>query len=92
MDETGRDLAPRRATARLWPQTERLKAALLLRRDGEARAAAQGLWQYLQTPRAGLWRDKMREDGTLVEEPAPASSLYHIICAVASLKEYGPLT
>jgi mannose-6-phosphate isomerase len=31
----------------------------------------------------------MREDGTFVEEPAPASSLYHIICAVASLKEYG---
>jgi mannose-6-phosphate isomerase len=89
MDEVGRDLRPRRATARLWPQTERLKAALILRRDDEARAAAQGLWQYLQTPHPGLWRDKMGEDGHFVEEPAPASSLYHIICAVASLKEYG---
>lgn len=89
MDETGRTLKPRHATARLWPQTERLKAALLLRQEDEARASAQGLWQYLQTPLPGLWRDKMREDGSFVEEAAPASSLYHIICAVAALKEYG---
>jgi hypothetical protein len=34
----------------------------------------------------------MDEDGRFVDEPAPASSLYHIICAVASLKEYGTLT
>lgn len=92
MDETDRNLRPRRATARLWPQTERLKAALLLRREDEARAAARGLWQYLQTPCPGLWRDKMEYDGSLAEEPAPASSLYHIICAVGSLKEYGKLT
>jgi mannose-1-phosphate guanylyltransferase/mannose-6-phosphate isomerase len=88
VDETGPDLRIRRATARLWPQTERLKAALLLGEDNEARAAAAGLWQYLDTPRPGLWRDKMREDGSFVEEPAPASSLYHIICAVASLKAW----
>ena len=92
IDETGRGLHPRRATARLWPQTERLKAALLLRQEEEACAAARGLWQYLQTPRPGLWRDKMDEEGRFVDEPAPASSLYHIICAVASLKEYGTLT
>jgi mannose-6-phosphate isomerase len=33
------------------------------------------------------WRDRRREDGAFVDEPAPASSLYHIICAVAALKE-----
>ena len=88
IDEMDRNLEPRRATARLWPQTERLKAALLLRREDEACAAAEGLWQYLQTPLTGLWRDKMLQDGSFVEEPAPASSLYHIICAVASLKAY----
>ena len=91
-DETDKALRPRRATARLWPQAERLKAALLLRRADEARAAAQGLWQYLDTPKPGLWRDKMREDGGFVEEPSPASTLYHVICAVAALKEYGTLT
>lgn len=92
MDDSG---APRRITARLWPQTERLKAALILR-DGargadrlayeaQAQEAAQTLGRYLETPLKGLWRDKMLPDGSFVEEPAPASSLYHIICAVASL-------
>ncbi len=33
IDETDPDMTPRRATARLWPQTERLKAALLLGED-----------------------------------------------------------
>jgi mannose-6-phosphate isomerase len=92
MDETDPDMVPRRATARLWPQTERLKAALLLGEDDEARAAAQSLWRYLETRKAGLWRDKMREDGSFVDEPSPASSLYHIICAVASLRSHGALT
>lgn len=92
LDETDRELHPRRATARLWPQTERLKAALLLSQETEARAAAEGLWKYLETPVAGLWRDKLREDGSFVDEAAPASTLYHVICAVASLKEYGRLT
>jgi mannose-1-phosphate guanylyltransferase/mannose-6-phosphate isomerase len=88
LDETDSAMKPRRATARLWPQTERLKAALILNDEAQAQAAAAGLWQYLQTPVPGLWRDKMREDGGFVEEAAPASSLYHIICAVASLKAY----
>jgi mannose-6-phosphate isomerase len=87
LDETDAALRPRRATARLWPQTERLKAALLLGREAEGRAAAHALWQYLETPVSGLWRDRRREDGAFVDEPAPASSLYHIICAVAALKE-----
>lgn len=87
IDETDTTMRPRRASARLWPQTERLKAALLLGRDTQAQAAAEGLWRYLQTPIPGLWRDKLGEDGGFVDEPAPASSLYHIICAVASLRE-----
>ncbi|HWA70544.1 MAG TPA: AGE family epimerase/isomerase [Rhizomicrobium sp.] len=86
-DETDTDFAPRRATARLWPQTEWLKAACILNDTVQRDAAAAMLWRYLETPKAGLWRDKMREDGSFVAEPAPASSLYHIICAVAALKE-----
>ena len=78
--------------ARLWPQTERLKAAVArLSRTGdgsearEAAAAYAGLRQYLQVPTLGLWRDKLREDGSWVEELAPGSSLYHISCAYAEL-------
>jgi mannose-6-phosphate isomerase len=30
----------------------------------------------------GLWRDRLNSDGTFVQEPAPASSFYHIVCAI----------
>lgn len=89
MDRTDPDMKPVRPTARLWPQTEWLKAACILGDGAQARAAAATLWRYLETPKAGLWRDKMEADGGFVDEPAPASSLYHIICAVAALKEAG---
>jgi mannose-6-phosphate isomerase len=29
----------------------------------------------------------MNPDGTLVEEPAPASSFYHIVCAIAEMDQ-----
>jgi len=80
------------ATARLWPQTERLKAAVArFRRTGErsevdeALAAARGLRRYLDVPVAGLWRDKLKPDSSWVDELAPGSSLYHISCAYAEL-------
>jgi mannose-6-phosphate isomerase len=78
--------------ARLWPQTERLKAAVArLRRLGsaeeanEAAAAAAGLGQYLEVERPGLWRDKLKQDGSWIDELAPGSSLYHISCAYNEL-------
>ena len=80
------------AGARLWPQTERLKAnCAAAMMTGEARywakaaAAAESLNRYLDTPTRGLWRDKMTPDGAFVEEPAPASSFYHIVAAIAEL-------
>jgi mannose/cellobiose epimerase-like protein (N-acyl-D-glucosamine 2-epimerase family) len=82
----------RDAAARLWPQTERLKAAVARNRrlqtdqeSEEALAANRGLNQFLAVPLPGLWRDKFKEDGTWVEEMAPGSSLYHISCAYAEL-------
>lgn len=82
--------------ARLWPQTERLKAGLMLA-DGEADpivrdaylsaavAAGDALMTYFEGVAPGLWRDKRRPDGSFVIEPAPASSFYHIVCAYAEL-------
>jgi mannose-6-phosphate isomerase len=79
--------------ARLWPQTERIKAACIAAettRQPEywtmAAAAARGLLKYLDTPLRGLWRDKLNVDGTFVDEPAPASSFYHIVCAISELE------
>ncbi len=65
-------------TARLWPQTERLKAdALLNPAAPEARAA---LAAYLRPD--GLWHERRLADGSLSGEPAPASSLYHLTCGI----------
>lgn len=80
------DLSVRDADARLWPQTERLKAALLLGQTVDAASAARGLARYLQTPVRGLWRDKMQADGGFVDEPAPATSFYHLMGAVLALR------
>lgn len=80
--------------ARLWPQTERIKAAAkAAEATGEqkywemAAAGAEGLLAYLRTPVPGLWRDKYQPDGTFVEEPAPASSFYHIVLAIWELDQ-----
>ncbi|WP_310473791.1 AGE family epimerase/isomerase [Sandarakinorhabdus sp.] len=78
--------------ARLWPQTERIKAAAIRHRrlgsTAEAEEAARalaGLEQYYAVPTPGLWRDKLNPDGSWIPELAPASSLYHIACAYAEL-------
>jgi len=79
------DLAVRDPAARLWPQTEYLKAALAVGEPAEALAAAAALAKYLDTPARGAWRDKLLADGRFVDEPAPASSFYHIVVAVLEL-------
>jgi len=88
----------RSAHARLWPQTERLKAALArLCRTGhdeerqEALDAYAGLTKYFNVPLHGTWRDKLMADGSWVDEPAPGSSLYHIVCALAELSHTATL-
>ena len=75
------DMSVRDAQARLWPQTEWLKASAILGRHDQTLLAASALRRYLDTPAAGAWRDKMRADGDFTPEPAPASSFYHIMAA-----------
>lgn len=88
VDELDDQLEIRSGRARLWPQTEWLKAALVLEDalgSGEPDAALKGLQLYLEP--TGLWRDKLEPDGRFVDEPAPASSLYHIAAAWLQLRE-----
>jgi mannose/cellobiose epimerase-like protein (N-acyl-D-glucosamine 2-epimerase family) len=80
--------------ARFWPQTERLKAALLAAQlTGEASywsmaaAAAAALLPYLETPVAGLWLDVQLPSGELVDSPSPASTFYHLVGAIVALDE-----
>jgi len=80
------------ANARFWPQTERLKAALLAAQlTGEAKywamaaGAAASLFPYLETPVAGLWLDIQLPTGELVDSPSPASTFYHLVGAIVAL-------
>ena len=84
----GPNLSVRDAGARLWPQTEHIKAALVLGEREAALQAANGLVAYLDTPARGVWHERMRPDGGFVEEPSPASSLYHLFLAIRELARH----
>lgn len=96
VDELENVTSIRSGCARLWPQTEHLRAALVrARREPEgdryltyAADAAEALGAYLKTPVRGLWRDKLLPDGRAIEEPAPASSFYHIMGAFEALQDW----
>lgn len=80
-----RALSPRDRSARLWAQTERLHAQAVAGRWDDISPAVEGLRRFLDVPVPGTWRDRLLQDGTFVEEAAPASSLYHIVSAAAAL-------
>ena len=72
--------------ARLWTQAERIRAYLAHgHTDEEIAAAIKGLRRFLATPTPGLWFDQLTAADIFVREPARATSLYHIIGAVAEL-------
>ena len=81
------DFSVRDGSARLWPQTEHLKAAVVLGDEAQALRAARGLAQYLDVPARGAWRDKLKADGGFVDEPAPATSFYHLMVAIQALTD-----
>lgn len=91
-DEVFIDGQPRRTKSRLWPNTERLKASLARTEANDDAAAASSATQafdmlltYLDVPTKGLWLDVRNPDGSFVQEPAKASSFYHIALAVSEL-------
>lgn len=75
---------------RLWPQTELLKASVVMTRKGatlpdtaQPTKIAAALWDgYMSTPVAGGWYDKFDESGTLLSDNMPASTYYHIDVAI----------
>jgi mannose-6-phosphate isomerase len=76
------------ATARLWPQTERIRAYLIDRHEGDEarlRETTESLSRYLDAPLPGLWYENLAADGQFVVEAAPATSLYHIVGAIGEL-------
>ena len=79
-------------TARLWQQTERLKAwhtqfAMTgsdISKLNLARAFTC-LQQFISGPRSGLWFDTMDSLGHFIEEDVKASSGYHLACAIETI-------
>lgn len=79
------DMSIRDSAARLWPQCEYLKAALILDESDAALGAANGLFAYSDMRAGGVWRERMRADGSFIDEPARATSLYHLYLAIDEL-------
>ena len=77
--------------ARLWQQTEWLKAELALASDDpedqrRIRMALAAVDGYLARPLPPLWGDRCAGDGVRADDPTPASTLYHIACAIEALE------
>jgi mannose/cellobiose epimerase-like protein (N-acyl-D-glucosamine 2-epimerase family) len=79
-----------KSTRRLWPQTEIAKAFIAQAEtsepgaEDEAKRALVRLYRhYLDHPVAGGWYDQFDADGRSLVDVIPASSFYHIICAVS---------
>lgn len=84
----------RRDTRRLWPQTEMAKAWIAQAEGGEAGAADEARAalvrlerHYLSHPVAGGWYDQFDRDGNSLVETIPASSFYHVLCAVTEAEQ-----
>lgn len=95
VDRADDTLSLRPSDARLWPQTEWLKAALALASrpkeatvdlmDDAARACL-AISRYISSDGTGLWQDRMLQDGAFVCEASPASTLYHLDVAFRQLQ------
>jgi len=80
---------PSHETSRCWPQTELLKADLALARNGMPHAAfaaertAQRLWKcHIAPAPTGMWMDVCDVAGNPVAKSVPASTFYHLVCAL----------
>jgi mannose/cellobiose epimerase-like protein (N-acyl-D-glucosamine 2-epimerase family) len=77
-------------SSRFWPQSERVKAAVILGDGTGADQALESLLLFFLDEERGLWKDTRLEDGTYADIPVKASSLYHIINAISEYSKYRP--
>jgi mannose/cellobiose epimerase-like protein (N-acyl-D-glucosamine 2-epimerase family) len=90
LDEGDAEGNIRKSTRRLWPQTEIAKAWIAQAEAGEQGAADKALdaldrlhRHYLNHPVRGGWYDQFDRDDQSLVDTIPASSFYHVICAIA---------
>jgi len=84
VDEMWSDGTVRAGSARLWPQTERLKSELLVPNPDldRIREAYQVLDQFIAGAPRGLWHERWTAEQGFSPQPAPASSLYHLTAGI----------
>jgi mannose-6-phosphate isomerase len=94
IDEGDADGAIRRDTRRLWPQTEMAKAWIAQAESGESGAADEARAALLRLERhylnhavTGGWYDQFDRDGKSLVATIPASSFYHVLCAVTEAEQ-----
>jgi mannose/cellobiose epimerase-like protein (N-acyl-D-glucosamine 2-epimerase family) len=90
LDEGDADGNIRKFTRRCWPQTEIAKAWIAQAEAGEpgaedeAKSTLVRMYRYyLRHPVPGGWYDQFDRDNRSLVDTIPASSFYHVLCAVA---------
>ncbi|MEW6438250.1 MAG: AGE family epimerase/isomerase [Pseudomonadota bacterium] len=94
----GDDFSVRDAFAKLWPQTERIKAWCaafshaqnIAEKDSALErltAALASLRRFLDRSPKGLWWETMQPTDEFLPEAAKASSFYHIMGAILALED-----
>jgi mannose/cellobiose epimerase-like protein (N-acyl-D-glucosamine 2-epimerase family) len=98
INEIWDDMTTKDGAAKLWPQTERVKAWCAMLEQAQTAAvaefacqkivsAAQGLAKYLRTDAPGLWYEACLANGDFPPGPSKASSFYHVVCAIDVLRK-----
>jgi mannose/cellobiose epimerase-like protein (N-acyl-D-glucosamine 2-epimerase family) len=93
VNEIWDDMTSKDSVAKLWPQTERVKAwcAMLDRatsvqeaaRAGRyIEAAVRGMLGFLRPEAPGTWHEVCSCDGSFLAGPSKASSFYHVVGAI----------
>ncbi len=85
------------ASRRTWPHTEAIKAHAAAHEQGDAGAEAQAaeVWdvmfaQFLSGAAPGGWRDHLDPAGAPLHAYMPATTLYHVFCAIAEANRVWP--
>ena len=93
-DAASRDGSVRSRAARLWPQTEALKAHIVMARRGLASPEAIvpvarniGM-RFLDGCPGGAWVDQLDAEGKPAATKIPTSSFYHLFMAYAELADF----
>jgi mannose-6-phosphate isomerase len=94
VDEVNAEGTIVRSSRRCWPQTEFAKAWIAQAESGEAGANEQARaaltllkTHYLDHPVKGGWYDQFDGDGRSMVDHIPASSFYHVLCAVSEAEQ-----